>query len=74
MKVGDILVLHGKTRHGKNRVREQGALWKVMTLKGAMPNGPWPPGTEVAELETLDGKHWRIISVNGDTDFGFHPA
>ncbi len=73
MKVGDILILSGKTRHGKNRVREQGELWKVISIKGAMPHGRFPGGTEIAELETLDGKHWRIISVTGDTDFDFQP-
>ena len=72
MKVNDILILSGKTRRGKNRVREQGRLWKVLNIKGAMPHGPWPTGTEIAELETVDGKHWRIVSVVGDTDFDFH--
>ena len=73
MKVGDILVLTGKTKHGKNRVREQGSLWKVLNIKGAMSKGPWPTGTSIAELETIDGKFWRIVSVSGDTDFDFHP-
>ena len=71
MKVGDILILSGKTRHGKNRVREQGELWRIVRIKGAIPNGRWPAGTEIAELETLDGKHWRYISTVGDTDFNF---
>ena len=74
MKVGDILVLSGKTRHGKNRISEQGALWRVKKIKGALPHGRWPAGTEIAELESLDRKHWRIVSVRGDTDFDFHPA
>jgi len=73
VKTGDILVLTGKSRHGKNRVREQGALWKVLRIKGAMPHGRFPAGTEIAELETLDGKHWRIVSVSGDADFDFQP-
>jgi hypothetical protein len=71
MKVGDILVLAGKTKYGKNRVREQGFLWKVLNIKGAMPHGRFPAGTSIAELETVDGKFWRIVSVNGDTDFDF---
>ena len=71
MKVGDIIILSGKTKHGKNRVREQGKLWKVLNIKGAMPHGRFPAGTSIAELETLDGKHWRIISVAGDADFTF---
>jgi len=74
IEVGDTLILSGKTRHGKNRVREQGELWKVLKIKGAMPNGPWPGGTEIAELETIDGKHWRVVPVVGDTDFDFRPV
>jgi hypothetical protein len=72
MKAGDVLILSGKTRHGKNRVKEQGQFWKVLNIKGALPNGPWPCGTSVVELETIDGKHWRIISAGGDEDFEFH--
>jgi len=71
VKVGDILILSGKTKHGKNRVREQGKRWKVLNIKGAMPHGRFPAGTPIVELETLDGKHWRIISVSGDADFAF---
>ena len=71
IKVGDVLILSGKTKHGKNRIREQGDHWKVLKLKGAMPHGRFPAGTEIAELESLDGKHWRIVSVTGDTDFDF---
>ena len=74
MKAGDILILSGKTRHGKNRVREQGELWKVLKIKGALPHSSRPSGTPVAELETLDGKHWRIVSIKNDSDFDFHPA
>ncbi len=73
MKAGDILILSGKTKHGKNRVREQGELWRIIRIKGALPHGRWPAGTEIAELETLDGKHWRFVSINGDTDFDFQP-
>lgn len=69
MKVGDILVLSGKTRHGKNRIREQGELWKVLKIKGAIPHGRFPAGTPIAELESFDGKYWRIISTTGDSDF-----
>ena len=69
MKAGDILILSGKTKHGKNRVREQGELWRIVRIKGALPHGRWPAGTEIAEIESLDGQHWRFISTIGDTDF-----
>lgn len=73
MKAGDILILSGKTKHGKNRVREQGELWRVIKIKGALPHGRWPAGTEIAEIESLDGRHWRFISTIGDTDFDVQP-
>ena len=73
MKAGDILFLSGKTKHGKNRVREQGELWRVIKIKGALPHGRWPAGTEIAEIESLDGRHWRFISTIGDTDFDVQP-
>ena len=31
---GDIIKLSGKTRHGKNRIRENGDLWEVTNLDG----------------------------------------
>ena len=73
MKAGDILILSGKTKHGKNRVSEQGELWRVIKIKGALPHGRWPAGTEIAEIESLDGRHWRFISTIGDTDFDVQP-
>jgi hypothetical protein len=72
IREGDLLHLSGKTRHGKNRIREQGKYWRVVKIKGALPGGRYPGGTTIAELETLDHSHWRLISVNGDTDFDFH--
>jgi hypothetical protein len=33
--VGDIVKLFGKTRHGKNRIRENGDMWRVITVDGA---------------------------------------
>ena len=73
MKAGDKVKLTGKTKHGKNRVREQGELWRVIKIKGALPHGRWPAGTEIAEIESLDGRHWRFISTIGDTDFDVQP-
>jgi hypothetical protein len=32
--VGDAVRLTGKTRHGKNRVRENGKFWEVITVDG----------------------------------------
>jgi len=74
MKVDDILILTGKTKHGKNRVREQGALWKVIKITTGLPHSAFPPGAPVAHLETLDGKHWRWVSIPEDANFDFHPS
>ena len=32
--VGNLMRLAGKTRHGKNRVRENGDMWRVITVDG----------------------------------------
>ena len=32
--VGDLVVLTGKTRHGRNRIRENGATAEVITVDG----------------------------------------
>jgi len=69
MKSGDIVKLKGKTSHGKNRVREQGELWKVLNLSTALPHGPFPRGTPIVRLITLDGKHWRTVTKTKDEDF-----
>jgi len=71
VKVNDILILSGKTKHGKNRVREQGELWKVVRITTGLPHSRFPIGTPIAELQTLDKKHWRLVSLSGDTDFDF---
>jgi hypothetical protein len=34
VRVGDIVRLSGKTRHGKNRVRENGEFARVITVDG----------------------------------------
>ena len=33
--VGNHLKLAGKTRHGKNRIRENGDMWRVINVDGA---------------------------------------
>jgi hypothetical protein len=32
--VGNLMRLAGKTRHGKNRIRENGDMWRVITVDG----------------------------------------
>ena len=37
--VGDAVRLSGKTRHGKNRIRENGDMWEVITIDGKDSSG-----------------------------------
>ena len=32
--VGNLMKLAGKTRHGKNRIRENGDMWRVISVDG----------------------------------------
>tara|TARA_R110000824_G_scaffold78951_6_gene199029 strand:- start:8262 stop:8510 length:249 start_codon:yes stop_codon:yes gene_type:complete len=71
MNVGDVITLSGKTKHGKNRIREQGAAWKVIQLRTARRHGAFPEGTPMALLRALSdpSKHWRWIRQTGDLNF-----
>jgi hypothetical protein len=39
MDINNIIRLRGKTNHGKNRVRENGELWKVLDWKSSLKPG-----------------------------------
>ena len=70
MVIGSILKLTGKTKHGKNRVREQGALWMVIELCTAKRHGAHQEGTPLALLRAVDNaKHWRWIRQADDLNF-----
>ena len=71
MKAGDILILSGKTKHGKNRVREQGDLWTVTALSVAHASSFAPIGSSIALLraDSNPTKHWRWVEVKNDKNF-----
>jgi len=71
MIVGDKVRLTGITRHGKNRIREQGNLWTVTVVATAHQSSFAPLGTRIALLraETDPLKHWRWIEVENDKNF-----
>jgi len=73
MNEGDTLTLSGKTKHGKNRVREQGAAWRVIRLSVAHGHSAFPTGTPIALLRALSDpdKHWRWIRQTNDDNFEF---
>jgi len=72
MNVGDTLTLSGITKHGKNRVREQGAKWMVIELKTVKHRmSTFPVGTPIALLAAVSDphKHWRWIRQTNDKNF-----
>ena len=81
----DIVVLQGKSQHGKNRVREHGDRWMVREpapLKWR-PNSTsewreFKPNPNRLSLESIDctcptcekwGQDWRWIDVKNDPNF-----
>ena len=72
MEVGDRVKLKGKTKHGKNRVNEQGAIWTVSWVKVIdHDSGFAPKGTKIALLNASTDplKHWRWVEVTDDKNF-----
>jgi len=72
MNVGDTLTLSGRTQHGRNRVREQGAKWTVIDLKTVKDNyGAFPVGTDIALLASVEhpNEFWRWIRQARDKNF-----
>ena len=61
---GDIVRLKGLSRHGKNRVREQGDLWEVM--------GPPIQDGRVLVRCLEDAKEKRWVHPVFDKDFDVH--
>jgi hypothetical protein len=63
-----MLILKGKTGHGKNRIREHGTEWKVLTLKdiGIQSFENWAPKTPIQSLKTgewrwLDNVNFEVV-------------
>ena len=72
MKQGDNVKLMGKTKHGKNRVNEQGEFWTVAEVRVMHHNSGFAPkGTKVALLNANSDplKHWRWVEVLDDKNF-----
>jgi hypothetical protein len=71
VKPGDKVKLKGKTKHGKNRVREQGHTWVVVKTMLAHESSFAPVGTEIALLraDKRPDLHWRWVEVENDKNF-----
>ena len=63
--------LKGITGHGKNRIREHGDVWEVLTLQemGIISMTPMPTKMPIISVVTnewrwLDEKNFEIIEIN----------
>jgi hypothetical protein len=63
--VDDIVKLSGVSRHGKNRIRENGELWKVMTVDG-QDSSILTTKVCVAPLDTERSENWRWVDIPND--------
>ena len=59
--VGDLVVLTGKTRHGRNRIQENGATAEVITV-----DGDDILARKMCVRHTLDPSMWRWIDLPED--------
>ena len=63
--VGDIVKLFGKTRHGKNRIRENGDMWRVITVDG-QDSTILPTKICVRPMDLDRRDNWRWIDLPDD--------
>ena len=70
MKAGDKVKLTGKTKHGKNRVREQGQDWVVVKTDNNLEFAE-DRKQEFALLRADErpSEHWRWVAVQNDKNF-----
>ena len=64
-----LLILRGKTGHGKNRIREHGDRWRRLMLLDVgilsmshKPENKWP-------IKSLKTGEWRWFNFDHDKDF-----
>ncbi len=68
MKVGTIITLRGLSRHGKNRIREKGAEWKISDVREKVNfNTPAPGPFILLVSESSNDARW--VSVRNDPNF-----
>ena len=65
--VGDAVRLSGKTRHGKNRIRENGDMWRVINVDGA-ESSLLVTKICVIPLDISRRSEWRWIDLPEDRD------
>jgi len=62
---GDIIKLSGKSRHGKNRIRENGDLWKVINTDG-QDSSVLSTKICVIPVDMERRENWRWIDIPED--------
>jgi hypothetical protein len=70
--LGKKVKLTGKSRHGKNRVREQGEFWEVAAERDTVRFRTSAPGPFIliqSESVGPRGPHLRWVSIQKDPDF-----
>lgn len=67
IKVGDEIVLTGKTRHGKNRIQQHGMLWFVKEVRGSRMLLTSEHKTEGPK--DSKGHDWRWVEMQNDPNF-----
>jgi len=70
--VGKRVKLTGISRHGKNRLREQGEFWEVASERDTILfRTPAPGPFLLIQSESLGprGRHLRWVSLKGDPNF-----
>jgi hypothetical protein len=68
MEVGNKVKLTGITRHGKNRVREQGETWEVIRMSHKVGFKTSAPGPFVL-LQATESINMRWVSTVNDDNF-----
>ena len=63
--IGDNLRLAGKTRHGKNRIRENGDLWEVTNLDG-LDSSRLSTKACVVPIKESRRSEWRWLDLPSD--------
>ena len=68
MEVGNKVKLTGITRHGKNRVREQGEVWEVIRMNPTVSFKTKAPGPFML-LQSTESINMRWVSTVNDDNF-----
>ncbi len=66
--LGKKVKLAGITRHGKNRVREQGEVWEVIRMNPTVSFKTKAPGPFML-LQAAEGINMRWVSTTNDDNF-----